>query len=196
VTPEEARILAVLGRELFVASAGTPLWNRMRRPRPGDLVLEISGFGRGWDPDRIGRLVRVEGKPPDDRYVVDPLHDPARRQSWQHAEFIALPTLVAEDWLLLDEAPVRTRYQPLADYLLQYSRERIELSFDDIESVLGSHLPPSARNPRLIQWWDNDSGNEQAQAWMSAGYEVERIDITNQLVTFRFHSREASPPTR
>lgn len=190
MTPEDARLLATVGRELYVACAGTPLWERMRKPRPGDLVLEISGFGRGWDPDRIGRLVRIEGRAPDERYVVEPLHDPARRQSWQFAEFIALPTTVADEWLVMDQMPVRTRYQSLTDYLLQHSRERIEMSFEDIESVLARHLPPSARNPRLVQWWDNDAGNEQARAWMNAGYEVERIDIAGRTVTFRFHGRE------
>ena len=67
------------------------LRERMRDPRPGDLVLEISRLGGmmpgRFDPDSIGRLLRVEG----DRWVVEPLHAPGAEQGWQNADFIALP---------------------------------------------------------------------------------------------------------
>lgn len=189
MTPEEARLLAVIGHELFLASQGTPLAERMRRPEPGDLVLEITGFGRGWDPNRIGRLVRIEGRPPGTVYVVAPLHRPGHQSGWRDCEFIALPTERAAEWLRGDHRPPPTRYQPLTDYLRQDGRERIELSFDDIEALMGGVLlPPSARNPRLPQWWENDFAHEQAQAWMAADYQVEAVDIHGQRVRFRTHS--------
>lgn len=191
MTPEEARILAVVGHELFMARQGTPLAERMGTPQPGDLVLEITNFGRGWDPNRIGRLVRVEGRAPDERFIVAPLHDPEQHRGWRHCDFIALPTGDISEWLKGDEAPARSKYQPLTDYLMQDGRERVEMSFDDIESVMGRvHLPPSARNPRLAQWWDNDFGNVQAQAWMGAGYLVEAVDVAGQRVRFRARGRE------
>jgi hypothetical protein len=190
VTPEESRILAVLGWELFMASPGTPLAERMRRPQPGDIVMEISSFGRGWDPNRIGRLVRIEGRSPDEHYIVAPLHDPDQQWGWRQSEFIALPTEQAEKWLAGDSTPVRSRFQPLADYLKQDGRERIEMSFSEIESAMGgAHLPPSARNPRLAHWWENDSGNVQAKAWMTAGYQIEAVDIPGERVRFRAHGR-------
>jgi hypothetical protein len=196
VTPDEARVLAVVGHELFMSSKGTPLGERMSRPRAGDLVMEITDFGRGWDPNRIGRLVRVEGRAPDERYIVAPIHDPDQHRGWQHCEFIALPTFQVQKWLNGDEAPLQSRYQPLTDYLMQDGRERIEMSFDDLESLLGGvHLPPSARNPRLPQWWDNDFGNTQAQAWMTAGYQIEAVDISGQRVRFRTHGRETPTET-
>lgn len=103
MTPEESYLLAVAGYELYrhVVLTGRPtlatsmLAERMRSPRPGDLVLEVSTLAGirpdRWDPDRIGRLVRVEGSDPGDRWVVEPLHDPGRGQGWQNATFIALP---------------------------------------------------------------------------------------------------------
>ncbi|HEV7934597.1 MAG TPA: hypothetical protein VGP70_20105 [Actinomadura sp.] len=193
MTPEEARVLAVVGHELFLATRGTPLGDRMNRPEPGDLVLEVTHFGHGWDPNRIGRLVRIEGKAPDERYIVEPAHDPEQHREWRHCRFIALPAAEGQEWLNGHRQPVRTRYQPLTDYLRQDGRERIEMAFEDIESIMGeTHLPPSARNPRLPQWWDNDFGNPQAQGWMRAGYQVEAVDISEQRVRFRSHNREES----
>lgn len=191
MTPDEARILAVVGHELFMASQGTPLAHRMRKPQPGDLVLEISDFGRGWDPNRIGRLVRVEGRQPNEQYVVAPLHAPDRQAAWRNGDFIALPTQRSAEWLNGDKILIRTKYQPLTDFLLQDGRERTEMSFDEIEALMGDQrLPPSARNPRIPEWWDNDFDNVQAKAWMVAGYLVEAVDITGQRVRFRSHARD------
>lgn len=76
MTPEESRLLAVVGYELYRhSSLGSrpkmpmteELAGRMAKPRPGDLVLEVSVLGGmrpdRWDPDRIGRLVRTEEVP-------------------------------------------------------------------------------------------------------------------------------------
>lgn len=96
MTPEESYLLAVVGQELYRAtlsgsepSLRAKLRERMHRPQPGDLVLEVSMIGpltpERFDPDRI------EGEGPGIRYVVTPLHDPEREQGWQNATFIALP---------------------------------------------------------------------------------------------------------
>jgi hypothetical protein len=104
MTTEESYLLAICGYELYRAATlaggrSTPvtaeLAERIGKPRPGDLVLEVSTLAGlrpdRWDPDRIGRLLRIEGEEPGDRYVVAPLHDPEREQGWQNATFIALP---------------------------------------------------------------------------------------------------------
>lgn len=91
MSPDESYLLAVVGEELWRATLGKPIGKRMAEPQPGDLVLEISTMGPmtigRFDPDRIGRLLRIEG----DRQVVAPLHDLEREQGWQNATFIALP---------------------------------------------------------------------------------------------------------
>lgn len=104
MTSEESYLIAIAGYELYRHTAlgsrpKMPLTEtfaeRMAKPRPGDLVLEVTTLAGlrsdRWDPDRIGRLASVTGKDPDIRYVVAPLHDPEREQGWQNATFIALP---------------------------------------------------------------------------------------------------------
>ena len=102
MTPEESELLAVIGRALWRATlVANPapivkqLGERMRGPRPGDLVMEITRHGK-FDPDSVGRLVRTE--PPGavtgditDRWVVEPLQAPGTVVGWQDADFIALP---------------------------------------------------------------------------------------------------------
>lgn len=101
---EESYLLAVVGRELWRSACigNAPpvikdLRGRMRNPQPGDLVLEISRLGGmmpdRFDPDSIGRLIRVESAEHTgrDRWVVEPLHAPGTEQGWQNAEFVAIP---------------------------------------------------------------------------------------------------------
>lgn len=98
MTGEDAYLLAIVGHELYRSTliGNAPpvirqLGERMRNPQPGDLVMEVSRFGGfrpdRFDPDSIGRLVRING----DRWVVEPLHAPGVEQGWQNATFVALP---------------------------------------------------------------------------------------------------------
>jgi hypothetical protein len=64
---------------------------RMAHPGPGDLVVEITAFGAPRDPDSVGRLIRVEGTDPDERWVVEPVHKPGAEQGWRNAMFAAVP---------------------------------------------------------------------------------------------------------
>lgn len=93
MTPDEAGLLATVGHELWRSTliGNAPpiivaLRERMTNPQPGDLVLEVTRWGP-FDPDSIGRLLRIEG----DRWVVSPLHRPGEEQGWQNATFVALP---------------------------------------------------------------------------------------------------------
>jgi hypothetical protein len=94
MTPEESELFAVVGRELWRSTligdappAIKELRERMRDPQPGDLVMEISKWGQ-FDPDSIGRLVRVDGP---DFVLIEPLHRPGEEVSWGNCEFVALP---------------------------------------------------------------------------------------------------------
>jgi hypothetical protein len=100
VTNDPVELLYYAGRALWEAVLiGEPppatvcMLQRMRNPRPGDLVIEISSFARTFDPDSVGRLIRIEH--PDDldrrRHVTAPLHRPDEEQGWRNAEFVALP---------------------------------------------------------------------------------------------------------
>jgi hypothetical protein len=96
-----AELLATIGRELYRRANGR-LAERMTNPRPGDLVIEMTSFGP-WDPDQIGRIIRIEKADPNDdlveRWVVAPLHDPEREQGWRNATFIAIPDTKVSRWL-------------------------------------------------------------------------------------------------
>jgi DNA-binding transcriptional regulator YiaG len=59
----------------------------------------------------------------------------------------------------------------------------LELSFKDIEAILGSPLPKSARTSGAF-WSNRTSGALQAKAWMDAGYHAIEIDIAKEKVTF------------
>jgi hypothetical protein len=65
----------------------------MKDPRPGDLVIEIGRLGGTFDPDSVGRLLRIEhpGEEARIRYVIEPLNRPGEEQGWRNARFIALP---------------------------------------------------------------------------------------------------------
>jgi len=63
------------------------------------------------------------------------------------------------------------KYEPLETYLSQKGSRGFELSFAEIEEILGGSLPKSARRP---QWWENKTNpacrHVQVKAWRNAGY--------------------------
>ena len=61
----------------------------------------------------------------------------------------------------------------------------VVLSFEQIEKIIGSRLPESARTYR--SWWGNETNNasHQCSAWMDAGWEVHKVDLNNRMVSFR-----------
>lgn len=73
------------------------------------------------------------------------------------------------------------KYQPLREWLAERS-EDVELSFAEIETILGDSLPASAR--RHSAWWSNDRTHSQALAWLEAGYAVEAVRMTAEHVRF------------
>jgi hypothetical protein len=66
-----------------------------------------------------------------------------------------------------------SKYDRLRDYLLLQKTSEFILSFNEIEEVLGSSLPASARQP---QWWANvtvrETSHVQRNAWRTAGYDA------------------------
>lgn len=65
------------------------------------------------------------------------------------------------------------KYDPLKRFLKRSSRPEVEMSFADVERVIGGMLPKSAERP---QWWANEadpaSRHVQAKAWLEASYEA------------------------
>jgi hypothetical protein len=88
--------------------------------------------------------------------------------------------------------PDESRYAPLALWLRSQpiAQDRLTLSFDQIEEILGNKLPESARQHR--SWWANDSvGHVQSQQWLEVGWRVSYINMGEGRITFaRIKDRE------
>jgi CBS domain-containing protein len=81
--------------------------------------------------------------------------------------------------------PSESRYALLAIFLQHQRRdtERIQLTFADIERILGGELPLSARQHRA--WWANDSvSHVQSQQWLEANWRVVSVNMSEEKVTF------------
>lgn len=76
-----------------------------------------------------------------------------------------------------------SKYYPLFEYLgRQPDTGLIELSFSEIEAILGKPLPATALATRA--WWAN-SATPHGQAWQDAGWLVDDVDFENKYVVFR-----------
>ncbi len=79
------------------------------------------------------------------------------------------------------------KYQGLFEFLtnLPASQPSVTLGFSEIENLIGSKLPSSARKYR--PWWANEKGGTHSQrlAWMEAGWLVGYADLENETVTFK-----------
>ncbi len=76
-------------------------------------------------------------------------------------------------------------YSALSAYLSTVAADTVDLSFAQVESIIGDTLPPSASvHPA---WWSNEkSGSHRwAHLWQSAGWLSGKIDLTQRVVSFR-----------
>ncbi|MBW4485018.1 MAG: helix-turn-helix domain-containing protein [Tildeniella torsiva UHER 1998/13D] len=78
-----------------------------------------------------------------------------------------------------------SKYYPLFEHLQNCNKAATTLTFLEIEALMGRSLPASARAKK--GWWSNrDSVSAlQAIAWVSAGYQVNAVDLAQQKVTFQ-----------
>jgi len=77
-----------------------------------------------------------------------------------------------------------SKYEALTIYLTDQPIERKELSlsFEDIERIMGTSLPKTARVDR--PWWANTWRNNQGSRWLRAGWKVGRVDLSKEKVVF------------
>jgi len=70
------------------------------------------------------------------------------------------------------------------------SEDRLRISFEQIEEIIGDELPASAHNHRA--WWANDAvGHVQSKQWLDAGWRVGYRNMSSKEVTFvRIKERE------
>jgi hypothetical protein len=73
------------------------------------------------------------------------------------------------------------KYEKLAEHLLSLEGEVWQATFKEIERVLGSRLPPSARKHQA--WWSNQERG-QSQAWVLHNWRTAKLDLKSERVVF------------
>ena len=75
------------------------------------------------------------------------------------------------------------KYEPLGEFLAAQTRERIPMTFSEIERILKCKLPVSKKHRA---WWSNNPDNNvMTRAWLAAGYETEAVDVASGKLIFR-----------
>jgi hypothetical protein len=82
--------------------------------------------------------------------------------------------------------PEFRKYLPLDEWFRKQpaSAEKIEMTFDEVEAILGTSLPKSAT--KLTTWWTNVQPQIQSHrtAWLNNGWMVEEFDLRARRVKF------------
>ena len=87
---------------------------------------------------------------------------------------------------------MNSKYAPLESHLRDSGDTYIPMTFDEIEQVIGTSLPPAAFKHRAL--WSNNPGNwVMTKTWLGAGYQTERVDMEKRELVFRKVS-DVSPP--
>lgn len=91
-----------------------------------------------------------------------------------------------EDVAPLEESDAgEGKYAPLAAWLQARPADQnnVELTFQEVEAILGADLPAYARSHR--SWWANDSVSRvQSRQWLNVGWRISRVDVTEEKVVF------------
>jgi hypothetical protein len=76
------------------------------------------------------------------------------------------------------------KYSPLREYLLASESPRVRMTFAEVEALIGEVLPASAcRHPG--RWANEDiATHSPARAWLNAGYETQRLDLSASAAQF------------
>lgn len=84
---------------------------------------------------------------------------------------------------LLNGDSLLSKYQPLADFLHSYQGDSVQLTFQQLEQIIGDSLPPSSQT---WSWWINSDipSRPQAGQWLAAGWRRGTLQLSNQIVTF------------
>ena len=76
------------------------------------------------------------------------------------------------------------KYERLKSHFERLQGNVTEISYGEIERILGFKLPGSAYGTSYRQWWANTPSHSQAQAWLEAGWRVAGPNRDRQIVKF------------
>lgn len=75
------------------------------------------------------------------------------------------------------------KYSPLKEFLVEQRKNHVQMTFSEIETVLGIDLPASKQYPA---WWSNNpSNNPMTKEWLAAGFETESVNTASGRLVFR-----------
>ena len=75
-----------------------------------------------------------------------------------------------------------SKYEKLAEYLKELDVDKINLSFDEIEKILGEPLPGSAEERA---WWANSATNNHAlNGWLDIGWQTANVNMDDRILDF------------
>ncbi|HPL67324.1 MAG TPA: hypothetical protein PLG94_12390 [Smithellaceae bacterium] len=79
---------------------------------------------------------------------------------------------------------IMSKYDPFKEFLagIDIEESDIKISFDDIESIMGTSLPKTARLDRT--WWANTMRSNHAKSWLAQGWKVDKVELAQGVVLF------------
>jgi hypothetical protein len=136
--------------------------------------------------DSIERLLVLVGAPEatEVRRLRKELIDPEKEEPREPAAPGAAPSRTPTG--LPSRGPNRdlatsAKYEPLRKHLAGLHEPLVRLTFVQIEQIIGTPLPASAR--RHNAWWAN-GGHAHSSAWIGAGRRTANIDLNGGTVDF------------
>ena len=78
------------------------------------------------------------------------------------------------------------KYDPLQAFLTKTPEhlKNVLFSFEQVEQIIGTNLPPNAYNPEGT-WWRNTQNRPQSRAWLEAGWRQDIVSWQESWVRFR-----------
>jgi hypothetical protein len=70
----------------------------------------------------------------------------------------------------------------LTDALKTSDRDAVEMSFDQVSSLVGD-LP--TKNMQDPEWWNSGPDKPRTKAWTRAGYSVGSVETSREMVRFK-----------
>ena len=74
-------------------------------------------------------------------------------------------------------------FMPLKKWFAERSEASITLTFQEIERILGRKLSPSVRK-YTSRWYTRPDRNVMAEAWVTEGYKLFKVDLEREKATF------------
>lgn len=77
-----------------------------------------------------------------------------------------------------------SKYDPLGAHLRSCSADRLELTYRQVEDIIGLPLPASCRNHSAQFWANSYAGGPWKKQWLDAGWKVDSHSVTSERVVF------------